>query len=309
MTANEESKRSWISLEFVTLAINEDLASWLMMQCGAKGCQVSPEGDAEIKLSCTFEPQDLNDKQLEDLKSSLEMYGLAACLKTLMLRKIPEEDWLAEWKKGFQPFAVGERFLICPPWLVEDLDQKLLETADGQRHLILIEPGMAFGTGLHATTQYCLRALEKLTDVESFADVGTGSGILAIAAAKLNPDASIVAVDTDPAAIRVAQENLDLNEVSNVELVEGSTEVLDAQAFDCILSNLTAEDNQALMIDYLRLLRPGGTIICAGILAEKLKLIEKAIETYPLVIAETEPEGMWVGVKLERVAVVVKGPS
>ena len=95
----------------------------------------------------------------------------------MSLREVADEDWLGEWKKSWQPVAVGERFLIAPPWSVID------DARD--RIVIRIEPGMAFGTGTHETTRLCLSAIEEYFAGESFLDVGTGTGILAIAAAKL----------------------------------------------------------------------------------------------------------------------------
>jgi ribosomal protein L11 methyltransferase len=301
--AKQEEKRSWLAVELEVKSEQEELAGWLLMQCGAKGCQMTPQGLDEVIVSGTFERADMPDSGLEKLKSSLEMYGLAYALNSLRTRIIPEEDWLAEWKKGFEPFQIGDRFLVTPPWFLGKLDSA---QTDG-RHIIVVEPGMAFGTGLHETTRYCLRALERHPEVENIADIGTGSGILAIAAAKMKPEARIVAVDTDGAAIKVATENCELNEVADrVELIEASSEVLDSQGYDCLLSNLTCEDIMALLLDYLRILRPGGIVICAGILREKLPRLEKAIETYPLAITDSELTDMWAGVTMTRIEVTVR---
>src|SRR4029079_18467199 len=100
-------------------------------------------------------------------------------------REVPDRDWLAEWKRGWQPVEVG-RFIIAPPWSEISVN----------RIVIRIEPGMAFGTGTHETTRLCLKAIEKYFRGGSFLDVGTGTGILAMAAAKLFPEARIEAVDT-----------------------------------------------------------------------------------------------------------------
>jgi ribosomal protein L11 methyltransferase len=303
MFDKKEAARSWLAVELEVKAEQEELAGWLLMQCGAKGCQIMPKGTDEVVVSATFERADMPESGLEKLRSSLEMYGLAYALKTLRTRVVPEEDWLAEWKKGFKPFPIGDMFLVTPPWFLEKLSPE--QTA--ARHVIVVEPGMAFGTGLHETTRYCLRALAQNPEVENIADIGTGSGILAIAAALMKPHAHIVAVDTDPAAIRVAAENCELNGVSErVQLLECSTELLDDQAFDCLLSNLTCEDIIALLLDYLRILQPDGIIICAGILREKLPKLEAAIETYPLSIIDRDITEMWAGLTIKRVGVSLR---
>ncbi|MBX9771080.1 MAG: 50S ribosomal protein L11 methyltransferase [Candidatus Obscuribacterales bacterium] len=294
-------KRNWLQFEFEVDAEQEDLASWLMIQNGSTGCEIAPVDKTRVLVKANFEEEKATEEHIGNVKALLEEYGLAPCLKTLRVKTIADEDWLAKWKEGYKPFNIGSMFLVCPPWLKDELTAEQLH----ERHLVLIEPGMAFGTGLHATTRYCMEAMEHFAVPDDVLDVGTGSGILAIAAGKLNPSAKIIAVDTDPESIRVATENLELNNTKNVKLVQGSTEVLDNQTFDLILSNLTCEDNVALMIDYLRLLRPAGRIICAGILVEKLNRLEDAIATYPLKVVDKQLDDKWAGITLERIPVTI----
>lgn len=304
MSMPEREKKNWFVLEFAVDADQEDLASWLMINNGANGCEITPAENSQVWIKATFSEDKATEEHLGNVKALLEEYALAPCLKTLRVQTIADQDWLAKWKEGFRPFNIGTMFLVCPPWLREELTEEQLN----ERHLLLIEPGMAFGTGLHASTRYCLEAMEHFAVPDDVLDVGTGSGILAIGAAKLNPSAKIVAVDTDPESIRVATENLELNNTfKNVKLIAGSTEVLDNLTFDLILSNLTCEDNIALLVDYLRLLRPGGRIICAGILIEKLNRLEQAIETYPFKIVDKQLDEKWAGVTLERIPVAIRG--
>src|SRR6185436_1007574 len=133
---------------------------------------------------------------------------------------------------SWQPVEVG-RFVIAPPW-------SEISDAPG-RIVIRIEPGMAFGTGTHETTRLCLDAIEKHFDGGSFLDVGTGTGILAIAAAKLFPDARVEACDTDSEAIRIAEENAQLNAVPNVIFRVGSVDEGVTASADCVCANLTAD--------------------------------------------------------------------
>jgi len=299
----EKPKRRWATVEFVAPAEHEDLASWLTIQCGAAGCEILPGEPGTVVVRATFDKPELTDVEVASLRDSFEMYGIGSCLKTFRFQTVTESDWLSEWKKGFEPFAVGESFMVSPPWSVDAVKSAGL----GERRLIIIEPAMAFGTGLHATTRYCLSALDCFPIGEDVLDVGTGSGILAIGAALLYPGVAITAVDTDPVAIESAAENLRLNNVADrIGLVVGSTETLESQAYDTILSNLTCEDILALLIEYLRLLRPGGHVICAGILREKLPLIEERIESYPLSIIDRELGEMWAGITLARVPVQMR---
>jgi len=297
--------KNWLQLEFEVDAEQEDLASWLMIRNGSTGCEVLSLENSRILIKANFDEGKASEEHIGNVKALLEEYGLAPCLKTLRIQTIADQDWLAKWKEGFKPFTIGSMFLVCPPWLKDELTEEQLH----DRHLLLIEPGMAFGTGLHATTRYCLEAMEHFAVPDDVVDVGTGSGILAIGAAKLNPSAKIVAVDTDSESIRVATENLLLNEVQSVRLIQGSTEILDNLNFDLILSNLTCEDNIALMVDYLRLLRPSGRIICAGILVEKLSKLEEAIASYPLKIVDKQLEEKWAGITLERIPVSLRRSS
>lgn len=297
MTAKEELRRSWIAIEFEVGSDQEDLASWLMVRQGARGCEVKPLDTSRVLLHSVFELDDLPDEELQELKASLEEFGLAACLSSLRLKTVLEDDWLAKWKQGFEQFPVGDNFLICPPWLKDKLSKDEL----AQRRLLLVEPGMAFGTGLHATTRYCLRAIERHLRGPAVLDVGTGSGILAIAAALVNCECDITAVDTDPVSIRVAEENIELNNVtSRIRLVLGSTEAVNGKDFNTVLSNLTCEDIVALLPDYQDLTAPGAVIICAGILKEKLPMLERALEGSPFKLIEREIEDLWAGVVLRK---------
>lgn len=290
-----EKQKAWAAVEFEVDSTNEDLASWLIVQCGANGCEIRPGTGDRVLVHAVFDKEALAPEELTRIRGSFEEYKLGECLRTFKVQQVEQEDWLARWKEGFEPFRVGTRFLVCPAWMKDTLTPELAEG----RVVILIEPGMAFGTGLHATTQFCLRALESYPPKTSVLDVGTGSGILAIACAHMHPNARIVALDIDPVAIETAQEDLELNNVNGrIELIVGSTEAVKGQTFDVILSNLTCEDIVALLPDYMQLLEPDGHILCAGILKEKLPLLESAVAKHKMTMIQVEHTGQWVGVVL-----------
>lgn len=299
---DKTERRSWWVIEFDVNTRQEDMVSWLMIELGANGCQfISGEKNA-VTLQASFNADRISPDNLQPIYAALDEYGLGEVAGSLRINKLEEEDWLLEWKKGMQPLKLGDRFLVSPPWFKDKIPQEDL----AGRHLIWIEPGMAFGTGFHTTTQFCLKAIEKHLNPKSnseLLDVGSGSGILAIAAAHLLPEAKITAVEIDPVACKVAEENLELNAVADrICFLEGSTELAAGKKYDAILSNLTCEDNTALLPEYLELLSAGGKLIMSGILLEKSAMLEEALKKYPLKLVERLPEGMWLGLVVEREA-------
>ncbi len=290
-------EQSWSQLELVAAGTHEDMASWVLVQGGAIGCEVVPQSDEKVLIRASFEKSKLDKDSLQKLIALLEEYGLSDTLRSMKVSDIPREDWLAKWKEGFEPFRVGTQFVVCPVWRRDSMSPELYEG----RKTILIDPGLAFGTGLHNTTQFCLRALEAYPPKGMILDVGTGTAILAIACKLLNPEATVIGVDTDPVAIETAQTCLEINNLANqVELRTGSTECVADMQFDMLLSNLTCEDIIALLPDYVKLLKGGGKVICAGILREKLELLKSAISRYPMNIERAETLGNWVGIVLQR---------
>ena len=297
-------KKAWWILEFEVEAKHEEMASWLMIHIGANGCQWISTQDGNVTLQASFELAELDPADLSRIYAALDEYGLASVIPTIRINKLEEEDWLLEWKKGISPLPLGERLLICPPWLLDQLS----ENDRKERLIIQIEPGMAFGTGFHFTTQFCLRAMEQFAKKQSsdrtleLLDVGTGSGILAIAAVLLLKNLHVWACEIDVDACVVARENLELNEVADkISVLEGSVETVAGRTFDLVLSNLTCEDNVALLKDYVLLSRPGTQIIMSGILREKLPILERELANHPFKIVELEKQETWAGVVVERV--------
>ncbi|UQN05571.1 50S ribosomal protein L11 methyltransferase [Deinococcus sp. QL22] len=207
-----------------------------------------------------------------------------------------EQDWQAEFRRTLRPVKAG-RLTIVPPWLVH-------EVGDGQLPLI-IEPGMAFGTGHHATTRMAVEALSELDlDGLRVLDVGTGSGVLAIAAALLGADHA-VGVDIDPITIPIARENAEINSVpagrSRFEegsLGLGSPDGEDAnwqgEPFDVLVANLYAELHDLLAGEYAAHLRGGGPLILTGILTNKLPLVREALDREGFEAVQVRDDGEWV---------------
>ncbi len=207
-----------------------------------------------------------------------------------------EQDWQKVWKQDLQPVTAGQ-LTVVPPWLRE-------EVPPGQIPLV-IEVGMAFGTGHHATTQLALEALQEVAPTgKTVLDVGSGSGVLALGASLLGA-ALAVGVDSDPVTLPAARENAALNGLSGGEtltFLEGTLadarELYGEAAFGVVVANLYAELHDTLMEQYNDVLRAGGTLILTGILTEKLPLVLAALEREGFRGPQIRTRGEWALVKV-----------
>lgn len=198
-----------------------------------------------------------------------------------------DEDWANNWKKYYHQVPVGDKLLIKPSW--EDLEDEFKD-----RLIVEIDPGMAFGTGTHETTYMCLEALEKyVQDDDVVFDVGCGSGILGIAAAKLGAK-EIVAVDLDEKCVETSIENAKLNVVSDkMEVHLGNLlDVVDGTA-NIIVSNIIAEIITGLVFDLREHLVPNGIFIASGIIEEKIPMVVDELERNEFEILDIKKKNGW----------------
>jgi ribosomal protein L11 methyltransferase len=278
---------NWYALELSCTAGAEEAVEYALMEAGALGtecCDASPGPDALARVTAYFEAPPEVERVREALGEALRVYGLASSdVREMKFREVEGRDWLAEWKKGWRPAEVG-RFVVAPPW--SEVDES------GGRLVIRVEPGMAFGTGTHETTRLCLAAIEKHFRGQSFLDVGTGTGVLAIAAAKLRPAARVEACDTDPLAVSVAEENARLNGVGGrIEFRVGTVDDATASA-DLVCANLTADVILPLLPALLG--ATCGRLVLSGILTTQAaqvaaRLIELGVGDYEVI-----NDGEWV---------------
>lgn len=199
--------------------------------------------------------------------------------------KMHEEDWANTWKQYYKPSKVGEKIVVKPIW--EEYEAK-----DGEL-VVDLDPGMAFGTGTHETTRMCIQALERYVKEESTVfDVGCGSGILAIAAAKLGAKLA-VGVDLDPVAVESSIENVGYNNLNNIEILHGNlVEVIDGKA-DIVVANILAEIICILTDDVKRVLKDGGIFITSGIIHDRVDMVCEKLESTGFEVIEKNRDGEW----------------
>ena len=249
----------FFALELEVEPAAREAVEYGLMEAGALGTETL-DGSELLRVTGYFADVPERERIRNELFDALRIYELpSSSIRDMSLREVPNRDWLEEWKQSWQPLEVG-RFIIAPPW------SQLSRTTD--QLVIRIEPGMAFGTGTHETTRMCLFAIQKYFTGNSFLDVGTGTGILAIAAAKMNTTARVEACDLDAQAIAVALENARLNGVADqISFSVGSVEHATASA-DLVCANLTAEVIRTILPALLG--ATCGRLILAGILSEQL---------------------------------------
>lgn len=199
--------------------------------------------------------------------------------------KMYEEDWANTWKQYYKPSKVGEKIVVKPIW--EEYEEK-----EGEL-VVNLDPGMAFGTGTHETTRMCIQALEKYVKEESTVfDVGCGSGILAIAAAKLGAKLA-VGVDLDPVAVESSIENVGYNNLNNIEILHGNlVEVIDGKA-DIVVANILAEIICILTDDVKRVMKDGGVFITSGIIHDRVDIVCEKLEATGFEVIEKNRDGEW----------------
>jgi ribosomal protein L11 methyltransferase len=249
----------------LTVDAGEEAAEALtnfLWETGAVGVVEESLGEAPGRLRAFF-PATVDTARLlahvDTYLDGLRALGLAAGPRA-RLAPLADTDWAAAWREHFRPVAVGRTLLVAPPW---DLP------ATPDRLVLAIEPGRAFGTGHHGTTAGCLELLEALIQAERPArviDLGTGSGILAIAAARLGAP-NVLACDSDPDAVTSAQVNAARNGVDRqVRAVLADAATLATDAASLVLANLLAAAHQGLASRYRELVAPGGALVLGGLL-------------------------------------------
>jgi len=279
-----------ISVEAERTAL-DDLVNLLGRYCvGGAVVEERPGASAVVK---GFLPE-WETQVAEKLEIALLLLGKNVSISPPVIRIMAPEDWTESWKSYFEPQHIGQHTVIVPTWR-----EYIPQTGELIIHL---DPGMAFGTGLHATTRLCLAAIEREIKPGMRAlDVGTGSGILAIAMAKQGAS-QIEAIDIDSVACHVAQDNLALNDITQVKVSQETlasataddNQIHNGQGYDLLTVNIFADVIIAMAPAIARALRSGGIFIASGIIASKAEDVIQALGQAELTLQERHQEDDWV---------------
>ena len=260
---------------------------------GLKGVVLNdtPAEDGRTRISVTGyfpgnESFAENRSLLELSVRELSVAGMSGC--SVAYEELDEADWAESWKAHFYPQTIGQHMVVKPTW--RDYERKPGDL------VIEIDPGMAFGTGTHATTRMCLIMLERyLKKGMTFLDVGTGSGILMVAAFLLGAE-KVWGVDNDPIAVDIARSNLSLNRVPGEQTVVTTADLTTGVSgtFDVIGANILAEVVAELIPSVKQVLAPDGLLICSGIIRSKRHLVVDQLQQFGFRIVADLTEEEWV---------------
>lgn len=317
----------WNKYTLTTTAEAEDMISSMMMEAGIEGIEIEdkvplsesdksqmfvdilPEGPADdgvAKISFYLEPDADNAAMLKAVEEGLEeirSWGINIGAATIEASQTEDKDWINNWKQYFKPFTVDD-ILIKPTWetIPEEHKDKLL---------IQIDPGTAFGTGMHETTQLCIRQLRKYVTPETkLLDVGTGSGILGIAALKLGAR-EVFGTDLDENAITAVGENLESNDIGADRFTVVQGNIIDDKAiqdqagyecYDVAVANILADVIIMLQKEIPVHIKKGGIFITSGIINMKEEAVREAFAANDAFeVVEVTYQGEWVSVTAKRV--------
>lgn len=299
-----ENQQRWFAVDVLLQPEAVEAVEFALNEAGANGTEYNTLGKKEIgeivSVVGYFDDEPGLENLETEIKNSLIIYNLPFDLiKKISARAVENQDWLAEWKKHWRPTETA-KFIVAPTWSeIEKRDKIVLR----------IEPGMAFGTGTHETTQLCLQAIEENYEPEmSFFDVGTGTGILAMAAAKIqsgirNQESGvrkILACDMDFDSIEIARENAEINDLAGeIEFFVGSISAK-TPVFDFVAANLTAD----VIVPLLPLLveKAGKILVLSGILREQQDWVTSELEKFQIQSSEFKVQslGEWISIVVKN---------
>ncbi|MCD7878322.1 MAG: 50S ribosomal protein L11 methyltransferase [Candidatus Gastranaerophilales bacterium] len=237
----------------------------------------------EIKNFFYSKKQDLIQKEIfsEDLGSW-----------NVTIKKQEIVDWSKKWKEHWKPSKISQRIVICPTWEIY--------TPQNDEIVVNIDPGNAFGTGTHATTQLCVKAAEKYMKKDSvIADIGCGSGILAICAMKLGAKQAD-AVDNDDTVLETAQNNAFINNESTIKFKTATSEILPSATYDFVFANILHNILAEIMPDLKRIMKNNAKIVLSGILEEKKDIVINALKNNNMKIIEEMQQQEWVALIAQK---------
>lgn len=308
----------WARISVVTTHEGADLIANILMELGAAGTEIDDPSlvneyidaglwdytdlpraeDTETVTVRAYLPEDARLESsllaLAERIAALRHAGAALGAGTISHSFVADEDWAETWKAYIHTEKIGERIVVRPTW------EEYTPSAD--EIVIELDPGAAFGTGAHATTAMCLRWLEHLVSPGMRVyDVGCGSGILAVAAAKLGAG-EVIAMDYDPVAVSVAEENIRQNNVHNVVACESDllSACEGAAPAELITANIIADVIVRLFAQLDRHLAPGGTLLASGIIDDRIADVEHAAAQHGFTVLDMTCEKEWAAMIIRR---------
>lgn len=301
------AQQKWLAVEITVDTEVSEAIEFALNEAGALGTEIDILGkkkDLEIlTVVGYFNDLPSNEVLQNELDEALRIYNFSSeAIKKIEHREVENKDWLAEWKKHWKATETA-KFIIAPTWENIETSEKII---------IRIEPSMAFGTGTHETTKLCLKAIEENYQSEmSFLDVGTGTGILAIAAAKLKFrvqssefrvqssefGVEVVGCDTDFDSIKIAAENGELNNIKDIKFYIGSISA-DTPPFDFVCANLTAD----VIVPLLPLLTKkfNKILVLSGILKEQENFVVDELKKFEIGNPKIETDGEWISILVKN---------
>lgn len=303
--------KDWLEVSIITSSEAMEAVAGIMYNTGVKGVSIEDPEDIEYKknhpgdwdyfdetllvvkdgvvIKGYYKDDESFEEYISYIKESIDnlhTYGIDKGQGIVTITKVNEADWENNWKKYYKPTKIGQKIVVRPIW--EEYKSSLEEL------VIDLDPGMAFGTGTHETTRMCVKALEKYVKEDSTVfDIGTGSGILAIAAAKLKAN-KVIGVDLDPVAVKSAKENISFNEVDNIEILHGNLmDVVNGKA-NIVVANIIADIIIFLTDEVKSFIEKDGYFISSGIIKDRKQDVINKLKSSGFEIIEENTEGEWV---------------
>jgi len=303
--------QDWIEITVLTSSEATEAVAGFLYNCDVEGVSIEDVADVEFKkqnlgfadfinesvltieegamVKGYFKDSENFMNTLNYIKESVDKLGEFGFDKgegIVTYHKVNEDDWVNNWKQYYKPTKVGEHIVVKPTW--EDYEEKPGEV------VVELDPGMAFGTGTHETTRMCIKALEKKVKKDTTVfDIGTGSGILSIAAAKLGAK-HVVGVDLDPVAVESAKKNLEFNKVNNIEILYGDLmEVVEGKA-NIVVANILADIIMFLSEGVAAFIEDEGYFVASGILNTQRDKVTDKLKALDFKVEEVMEDGEWI---------------
>lgn len=311
----------WMEYTVLTTTEASDLISQILMDAGSEGTMIEDKNDVaanqrpegqwdiideeiarrigdDVRVTGYFPVDEVLNDRIAGVQSELRRIraldlGMDLGKLEAVNRSLADEDWAESWKKAFKPFRLGEHMVIRPGWTEYE--------AQPGDHVIQIDPGMAFGTGTHETTGMCVALIEKyVRPGQRVIDIGTGTGILAIAAAHMGA-CSVLATDLDPVAVRVAAENVRINGFEGT-VTARTGDLLDAvdAVGDVVIANIIADVIIMLAKPVRDHIADGGLFICSGIAIDRGDEVLSALRQADYQVVETLTKGEWMAIAARK---------